>query len=714
MSSCNTPLPDSSLEHFSSVVADKKPRFLLNSEQKSLLVRACQRIFSEIEIKVDLNVENKISVARIAKFAKCQYRHVTLSGSWWEKDNGVLLAFHEKTQRPCALLPKKYGGYYLFDPGDGRYIDLTSVVANCLSVDAYLFYRPLPESPIKLSQLLKFALSPQKSEIFRIIYFQLFVGLLGLLVPIVTGYLFETVVPNAEIALLWQFAIGLSMALFSMTAFNMMQMLALIRLKFKVTFSVQSAIWNRLLKLPVSFFRRFTAGDLADRSGGIDAIQARLTGIILKSLLSGIFSVLTLILMLYYSRPLTFVALGLLFITSVIIIVVNIIQLGYQRRHYEINGRIKGFMLQILTAISKLRITRREENAYQQWAIKFSKKMHILYQSGRLHYYLNLFQVFFTVMNLIIVFYVVVSQGDKISFGQFIAFNAAYGQFLASFFSLTGIVTELIGIIPLYERVKPVLKEEPETTGLSDISINFQGKVDIQKISFSYSNEEDAPLVLKNISMTVNPGQFIAIVGLSGSGKSTLLRLLMGFEKPINGNIFYDSYDLSFLNPVSLRESLGVVLQSQTLLPGTILENIADRAELTEEDAWKFARIAAIDEDIANMPMKMQTQMMQSGSTLSMGQRQRIALARALVHQPKLLLLDEATSALDNQTQKRIYDNLLNLHMTKIVTAHRLSTIVAADRIYVFDKGEIIQQGSYQQLVSAPGIFAELVKRQLC
>lgn len=709
----HTPLPDSALEHFSRVIADSQSSFIMDAGDSSLLLRACQRIFAAIGVKADALDHRCNSIARIAKTVGCPYRQVKLSGKWWHKDNGVLLAFHRQTGRPCALLPKKYGGYQLFDPGDGSCIDVTAEIASVLNIHACLFYRVLRNQSIRLKDLLVFALSPHKKEIVRILFAQLMIGLFGLLIPIATGYLFESVVPNAAIDLLWQFVLGLMVATFSMTAFNIMQVLALMRLRFKVNWSVQAAVWNRLLSLPIEFFRRFSAGDLADRSGVIDAIQARLTGAMLKAILSGVFSILTLALMCYYSVVLTVIAFSLLLVTAAIIIVVNLIQLGYQRQHYAINGRLKGFMLQILTGISKLRIAHCEANAYEQWSVQFSKKMRVLYQSGRLRYYLDLFQVFFTITNLIMVFYVVVAVGKQLSFGQFIAFNAAYGQFLAAFFGLTAVVTELMGVVPLYERIKPILQATHEVSGDLDAVIDWNGNIEVSKLSFCYGREAESPLVLNRISLSVKTGQFVAIVGLSGSGKSTLLRLLMGFEKPLSGHIYYGNHDLSLLNPAVWRENLGVVLQNQLLMPGTILENISDTTELSEERAWELAKVVGIDEEIAAMPMKMQTHMLQSGRSLSVGQRQRIALARALAKHPKLLLLDEATSALDNATQKYIYHKLLNLSMTKIVVAHRLSTIVDADCIYVFDKGEIIQQGSYWELMQQPGLFADLAQRQL-
>lgn len=708
-------LPKSAYNNLSSIFLDDNFSTKPEDEKDSLLILCSQKIFSFIGIKADIPNQKEISIQKIAKLANCQYRMITLSGEWWKMDNGPLLAFNKITGYPCVLLPRKKGKYEIIYPKINKTEVVTKEISEQIKTEAFLFYKPFRDDKVTLFYILKFSLFSIKKDIFRVLCSQTFMGILGLIIPIITGYLFETIIPNSDISLLIQIMIGLFTVVMSTTLFNIVQSIALVRIKFKINFSLQSAIWDRLLKLPVDFFRKFQAGDLANRASAIESIQEKLTGAVLQGILSGIFSILTLALMWYYSGVLTLIAISLLLITLAIIISVNLIQLKYQRKFYAINGRSTGFMLQILTNISKLRITNSEANAYEKWSVDFSEKLRVLFKSGKLQYYLNIYQIFFTIINLMIFFSVVISLGKNLSFGQFIVFNAAYGQFLMAFFNLATILTDIIGIFPLFERAKPILNEVPEKNENQQKEITLVGAIEVKNLFFNYDPEQKSPMILKNISLSIKPKEFVAFVGVSGAGKSTLLKLLMGFKKPTSGSIFYDHYDINKIDLGELREAIGVVLQNQPLFPGTILDNILGMQNLSDAQAWILAKYVELDKDIEEMPMQLQTLILQSTGALSMGQRQRLSLARALAKRPNVLLLDEATSALDNATQRKIHDNLKSLPMTKIVVAHRLSTIIDADKIYVFKDGEIVQQGKYKELMSdKSGTFFELAKRQIC
>ncbi|HEY9805050.1 MAG TPA: ATP-binding cassette domain-containing protein, partial [Candidatus Obscuribacterales bacterium] len=209
------------------------------------------------------------------------------------------------------------------------------------------------------------------------------------------------------------------------------------------------------------------------------------------------------------------------------------------------------------------------------------------------------------------------------------------------------------------------------------------------------------------------PGEFIAIVGPSGSGKSTLFRLLLGFESPQIGQVFYDRQNLLSLDIHAVRRQIGVLLQNSRTNTASIFENIAGNALITMDEAWEAARHAGFADEITAMPMGMHTVVSEGGSNLSGGQRQRLLIARALALKPRILLFDEATSSLDNQTQAIVSESLKKLQITRIVIAHRLSTIQDADRIYVLEAGRVVQQGSFQQLMSQEGLFFRLMQRQI-
>jgi ABC-type bacteriocin/lantibiotic exporter with double-glycine peptidase domain len=292
-----------------------------------------------------------------------------------------------------------------------------------------------------------------------------------------------------------------------------------------------------------------------------------------------------------------------------------------------------------------------------------------------------------------------------------LAFNVAFAIFIGGVTSLSNTLTDILGIVPLWERAKSILQEPPELNINQEEPGCLKGHLVINHVNFRY--REDGPLIIDDMSFHAHPGEFIAIVGPSGSGKSTLVRLLLGFDQPLTGKVYYDGQDLSGLDVTAVRRQLGVVLQNGRVLQGSIFHNITSGALVSHDRAWEAARMAGLAADIEKMPMGMNTVINEGGSNLSGGQRQRLLIARALVNKPKIILMDEATSSLDNHTQAIVTNSLEQLNATRIVIAHRLSTIRHADRIYVMEAGRIVQMGTFAQLSQEKGLFAQLVARQL-
>jgi ABC-type bacteriocin/lantibiotic exporter with double-glycine peptidase domain len=297
------------------------------------------------------------------------------------------------------------------------------------------------------------------------------------------------------------------------------------------------------------------------------------------------------------------------------------------------------------------------------------------------------------------------------SLGTFLAFASAFGVFLAGVGDLSGTAVDLLDVSVTTQRVEPILVEVPESAGNKREPGTLTGAIAMERVCFSYG--DSGPRVLHDLSLTLEPGQFVAVVGPSGSGKSTLLRLLLGFELPGSGVVRYDGHDLSELDATAVRSQLGVVLQGGRLDAGSIFENVSGGVPISLDEAWSAAEDAGIADEIREMPMGMHTLLSSGGGNLSGGQRQRLLIARALVRAPRVLLLDEATSALDNRTQAVIARSLERLRATRLVIAHRLSTIRGADRIFVLEGGRIAQQGSFDELAAQPdGLFARLIRRQ--
>jgi ABC-type bacteriocin/lantibiotic exporter with double-glycine peptidase domain len=272
-------------------------------------------------------------------------------------------------------------------------------------------------------------------------------------------------------------------------------------------------------------------------------------------------------------------------------------------------------------------------------------------------------------------------------------------------------VAALVNLRPILTQLKPFLETPPEVSEGKHIPLRVSGAIELNHVFFRYNDK--MPMVLDDLSLKIRKGEYIAVVGKTGCGKSTLIRLLLGFEKPQLGSIYYDSKDLEKLDLHSLRCLIGVVMQNGKLLQGSIFENIVISApHLTLDDAWAAAELAGLAEDIRAMPMGMFTMVSEGGGGFSGGQKQRLMIARAVAAKPRILLLDEATSALDNITQRHVAEALDKLKCTRLVIAHRLSTIRQCDRILVLEQGRIAEEGTYDDLINRGGVFASLVARQ--
>lgn len=687
-----------------------------SGDEREALWLAMQKVGNELGVEMNRPTDPQAYanphalIMGIAHESQIRIRKIALKGEWWTYDNGPLLAYDMKTNSPVALIQRQHH-YEIYEPVTAEYLPLDPERISILSPEGYMFYPTFPEHALGLFSIVSFAFKRRKSDLSWLLLSQLCIGILGLIVPIATGTILNTVIPNTEIGVLWQWVIVLMACAYATAHFNMAQVLSLIRLRFKIDGYVQAAVWDRLLRLPVPFFKKFSPGDLAVRASGIDTIQQELTDATMHALLGGIFSIITLGLMFYYSPLLTVVAVGLLLIVVILMVLNAVVQLKYQRAIAALQGKLATLTLQFLTSISKLRVSHGETRAYALWARQFAYKCKLFYKSSL---WLMHFSVSTTILPLLgtaAIFWLVGSRYVNISFGEFIAFNAAYGQFFVALLAFSNIFIVLLRITPQYERIKPILVATPERDKEGLSVLGLMGKIAVREVSFRYHS--DSPWVLRDVSLEVHPGEFIALAGSTGCGKSTLLRLLFGFETPNSGGIFYDGHNLETLNLRVVREQLGVVLQNDTLLPGTIFENIQGPHVISLEDAWNAVELAAFADEIKALPMGMHTYVSEGGITLSMGQRQRLMIARALARKPRILILDEAISAIDNPTQIRIMNALQQLKITRIVVAHRLNSISLADRIYIMENGIIKQQGNYESLSKEEGLFATLLQRQI-
>jgi ATP-binding cassette subfamily C protein len=655
---------------------------------------------------------NQDPLSRIARASHIRTRQVTLDPNWWRVDSGSILAFAGDDKAPVALVRTSTGRYDMVNPAAGTRTRVDRDLAATLSPSAWVFYRPFPGKALGLKEIFRFATTGSSRDLVSIVLLGAATGLLALLPPLATGELFGTIIPQAEKPRLWQLAIVLILSAVAIALFQVTRSIAITRVEARIDASVQPALWDRLLNLPTGFFRDYTAGNLASRAMGIDTARQLLTGTAISSLLGIVFSLFSFALLFYYNVALALIASVLTVIAVVVSVFATYRQLAMQRKLTAIQSNITGMVFQYLTGIPKLRVAGAEDRAYATWAKVFAGQKT---QSMNVQKTANAFAVFgstWPVLGTVAIFaYVARSEPITMSTADLLAFLVAFAQFMAAGLLTANAVSTVLQCVPLYEQARPILQALPEVDITRTDPGTLNGEIEINHVSFRYNS--DGPLALNNVTIKIQPGQFVALVGPSGAGKSSIFRLLLGFESPENGSIYFDGQDVSGIDPEALRRQMGVVTQDSKVLPGSIFVNIVGATLLTLDDAWEAARLAGLDEDIRQMPMGMQTVVSEGGATFSGGQLQRLMIARAIVRRPRILLFDEATSALDNRTQTIVSRSLEQLQATRVVIAHRLSTIQNADLIYVIEGGRVTQTGRYSDLIDAPGPFAELAKRQL-
>ncbi|SFG13201.1 ATP-binding cassette, subfamily C [Desulfotomaculum arcticum] len=711
---------ENALKGILSVAEPGRTEDVLEDVADDPLLAACRLVGRAMRIEMvpapraEKGMAKKDPLGDIARASHIRIRQVALKGDWYKRDNGPLLAYLEEDNRPVALLPLSTTQYRLHDPANKAVIPVNDQIAARVKPFAVAFYRPFPKKELNLRNVLTFGLeSCWKRDLAMVVLMGLLGGLLGMVIPIATGIVFDTIIPGGEKAQLLQIAFFLVAGALAGLLFQLTRSLAMLRLEGRMEGAIQAAVWDRLLSLPTPFFKEYTSGELAMRAMGISQIRRMLSGVVITTIISSLFSFFNFGLLFYYDSRLAGVATILIAVAVAVTAFFQFSQMRYQRQSVDKSNKIAGLILQLIGSVAKLRVAGAEKRAFYLWSKEFTGLRKVTFKSRTISNRLATFDSVFPIITSMVIFYILVSvQHNTMGAGKFVAFNSALTSFMTAIIALFQALTSIIVIIPLYERVRPILQTLPEYDDSKSDPGELTGSIEVSHVSFRYKQE--APLVLEDVSLQVQAGEYIGIVGTSGSGKSTLFRILLGFEKPESGQVYYNGQALEKVDIRSVRRQLGVVLQNGQLMSGGIFTNIVGaNIHLTMDDAWEAARMAGLDQDIKAMPMGMHTVVSEGASTLSGGQRQRLLIARAIVNRPKIVFFDEATSALDNRTQAIVSESLDQLRATRIVIAHRLSTVVNCDRIVVMDKGKVVENGTYAQLMEQGGMFAELAKRQL-
>ncbi|WP_328941801.1 NHLP bacteriocin export ABC transporter permease/ATPase subunit [Streptomyces sp. NBC_00250] len=651
-------------------------------------------------------------VERIALASRIRTRAVRLHGRWWREDSGPLVGRREEDGAPVALLWRR-GGYEAVDPATGSRERVGSADEDAFEPSAVMFYRPLPDGKPGLLRLLRFSLRGTGGDLRSLLVGGLVAVGLGALVPLATGKVLGEYVPRAEDSLIVQTALALIATSVVSASFMLLQNMAILRMEGRIEATLQPAVWDRLLRLPVTFFAGSSTGELASAAMGISSIRSVLSGIGSVCLQAGTVGTMNLVLLLFYSVPLAMAALAMLLVIAALFLGLGLWQLRYQRQLLRLGNKLDNQAFQTLRGLPKLRVAAAESFAYAAWAREFARTRELQQRIGRIKNVITVLNAVCGPLCMLVMFMLLAGPArGSMSAGEFLTFSTAVTILLSSVTQLTGALISAAAVQPMFEQIRPVFEETPEIRGSSTRPGVLAGGVEARNLSYRYT--EDGPLVLDDVSVRVRPGEFVAIVGASGCGKSTLLRLLIGFDRPVAGSVLYDGQDLAALDRAAVRRQCGVVLQNAQPFSGSILDCIRGAEPYPPEEAWEAAAMAGLAEDIKAMPMGMHTMLSDGGGTVSGGQRQRLMIAQALIRKPRILFLDEATSALDNEAQRVVIESTRTLRSTRVVIAHRLSTVMDADRVIVMAEGRVAQQGPPAELLAdTSGPFHELVRRQL-
>lgn len=637
------------------------------------------------------------------------WRHMRLRGKWWKDSMGPILG-ETKEGRPVALIPKAFSGYRYFDYESGKELKVDATINEMLKEDAICFYRPLPQKELTGKDLILFLLGNIGMDDKLLLGFAaLGVTLLGLITPAANTLIFSHIIPSGQMSMVLSVAFLLFGAAISTFLMNITKTLVQTKIETKMSVILESAVMGRVINMPVQFFKNYNSGDLANRVRALESICSILANGVLGMGLMAVFSLSYILQIIQISPQLAGTAFLVILIQLIIAFLGAWGQIRVLRKKIRASSKVEGVVFALYSGIQKIKMSGSEKRAFVKWAGVYHNEADADYNPPMLVKIQKAVSPAVALFGTLLIYWV--SVKNAITVANYVAFNVAYGMVSTAILSLVATVSTVAMIKPILELAQPILDTPPEISENKEIVKSVSGTIELNQVSFRY--QEDTPLIINDLSLKINRGQYVAIVGTTGCGKSTLMRLMLGFEKPDTGAVYYDGRDIQKVDLKSLRRQIGVVMQNGKLFSGDIFANITISAPwLTLQDAWDAAEKAGIAQDIREMPMGMFTMIGEGAGGISGGQRQRLMIARAIAPKPKILMLDEATSALDNITQRQVSDALAELKSTRIVIAHRLSTIKACDRIIVLDKGRIIEDGTYEELNAKGGFFSELVKRQ--
>ena len=636
-------------------------------------------------------------------------RKITLGRGWNVEHRDPILVFSKRTNTPILLIPEGSRRYYYISYSTGKKKKMTPGMIQYFQSEAYAFYKQLPKNKLTVKEYFRyFRDSIRFADLLWVTVFSVAATAIGMLMPYIMKMLTGEVIDNNDLNLFYiatAYIIGAGLAYILVKA---TQGFMNARVGIKLEKLMAETTMKKLLSLPPSFFKKYTTGELTARFNSVQSLASMFFGGIFLTTLSSIMSLAYMTQIVQFAPSLILPVAAIILLTSSSSVIVALVSAKVSKKQLYLASKESSVTYSIISGIQKIRLAGAEKRAFANWAQAYARSSEYLYHPPLIIRLSTFVSLLISLLGNIAIYYI--AARNSISVSSFVAFTTSFGSLSSMAASLSYITSMLAQIKPVLDMARPIIEEEQEDNG-KEIVENLDGRIRFEDVSFRY--DDQSGLVLKNFSLDIHSGEYLGIVGKTGCGKSTIVRLLLGFEKPVSGNIYFGDKNINEINLQSLRGKIGSVLQNGGIFHADIMSNILITApNLGEKEAWEAAEIAGIAEDIRNMPMGMRTVISEGQGGISGGQKQRIMIARAIINKPKILVFDEATSALDNKTQKNISEAISSLNCTRIVIAHRLSTIKNCDRILYLEQGEIVEEGTYDELVEKKGKFFELIERQ--
>lgn len=623
----------------------------------------------------------------------------------------MLIVFAEDDGRAIAL-HRFLGKVYCFEPRIGKRINFNSNFRY--KNYAYEIYPELPLPPSGFVKIFNFVFSTSILPLSIIVFFAFLIGILNLAVPYLTNILITRILPASDIKLILNTAIAVILiGLFSLIS-STFSVIAITRFESTVNLRLETAVMGHLLRLPLTFFQKYGTIDLTRRISNISEMRKIVSNGLLSTFLNMIFSVIQLLIMFYYSAKLAIVATIFSIIVAVITVILLLIGASFEEPLEDNISKVQDMGFQAVVGMSQIRVSGTEPFIFNQWMIGVAKLSKLMRSSELINHSIGILGSSLNVMGSLLVAFTLwwlqnQSNTQNVPTKGIISLSpnelvAAYVMFTAAYTSFNGLFTSLLSqlavsftrLLVLWKRTSVVVQAVPEEKNTNGVTHEIIGKVLVENITMYYPGANEP--VLKSINISIPEGSYTAITGVSGSGKTTLMRCLLRLVEYQVGTISVDQIDIQDLSLREYRRQIGVVLQNSPIPTGSIYDLVCAGRAFSRDHVWDVLNTVELTSDIKKMPMKLETFISEGSMTISGGQRQRLVLARALINKPKLIFLDEATSALDSPTQAAITKILENLGVTRIVIAHRISTIQSADQIAVIASGKISELGTYKEL----------------